>query len=122
MPLSTQAVFAPLHIVLGGQSVIVFVQFPAPSHMSADVTLLSMQDWDAPHPVPIVLFAPSTQVTTPVVHDVTPSLQRWPGLVVHGTLAVHATQVPALLQTMFVPQEIPVVFCVWLLHRIVCVP
>ena len=107
-PLSTQAVLAVLQLVPGWQSVVVFVQFPAPSHMSADVTVLGMmlllQDWGAPHPVPIILLAPSTQVVTPVVHDVTPNLHRWPGLVSHAWLAVQATQLPPLLQTMFVPQ------------------
>lgn len=112
---------AALQLVLGGQSVTVFVQFPFPSHMSAEVTLLvfGSQDWGAPQPVPIGFGSPSTQVNAPVEHDVTPTLQRWPGLVSHDRLAVQATQVPALLHTMFVPQDVPVVSWVLLLQTMV---
>jgi hypothetical protein len=121
-PLSTQAVLATLQLVLGGQSIVVFVQFPVASHMSADVNVLGfvllLQDWGAPHTVPTGLLSPSTQVITPVVHDVTPTLQM-PGLVLHDRLAVQATQLPALLQTMLVPQDVPVVFCVLSLQTIV---
>jgi hypothetical protein len=69
-------------------------------------------------PVPLGLLPPSMQVWTPVVQDVTPSLQVL-GLLVQAAPAVHATQAPAPLQTMFVPQPVPVAFCVLFAHAIV---
>jgi hypothetical protein len=95
------------------------VQFPIPSHIAADVNLLSAQDWGAPHTVSADLFAPSMQVTAPVVQEVTPTLQRWPGLSVHAMLAVQGTHAPVLSQTLSVPHDVPVAFCVLLLQTIV---
>ena len=45
-------------------------------------------------------------------------MQALPGFVVQAAPAVHATQLPALLQTMLVPQGVPEAFCVLLLHVI----
>jgi hypothetical protein len=45
-------------------------------------------------------------------------LQALLGLVVHAAPAVQGTQLPALLQTMLVPQGVPDAFCVLLLHVI----
>jgi hypothetical protein len=82
---------------------------PLPSHMSAGVSLLPMHDGPAPHAVPATLsFALSTQVIAPVVHEVTPTLQKV-GLVLHDAPAVHAPQTPEPLQTLFVPQLLPAV-------------
>ena len=77
--------------------------------MSAGVSLLPMHDGPAPHSVPAGLsFALSTQVIAPVVHEVTPTLQRL-GLVLHEAPAVQAPQTPEPLQTLFVPQLLPAV-------------
>ena len=58
------------------------------------------------------------QVCAPVEHEVVPLLQT-PGLPVQETPAVQAMQVPVLLQTMLVPQGVPGVLIVLLLHTIV---
>ena len=52
------------------------------------------------------LFPPSMQSDAPVSHEVIPSRQI-DGLVVQAVPAVHATQVPAPLQTWLVPQVVP---------------
>src|SRR5947208_10396605 len=69
-------------------------------------------------PVRSGLLPPSMQVWAPVMQEVTPFLQTL-GFVVQEAPAVHATQVPALLHTMLVPQLVPAAFCVLLLHTIV---
>src|SRR4051812_14999402 len=69
-------------------------------------------------PVRSALLPPSTQVWVPVMQDVVPFL-HWFGLAVQEAPAVHATQVPAVLHTMLVPQGVPAAFCVLLLHTIV---
>jgi hypothetical protein len=56
------------------------------------------------------------QVCTPIEQSVTPLLQAGFGFVLHDATAVQATQLPALLQTMLVPQGVPVAFCVLLLQ------
>ncbi len=81
-------------------------------------TSLCVQLCPSLHPVLLGLLPPSTQVCTPVAQDVTPSLQAL-GLLVHAAPAVHATHAPELLQTMFVPQLVPVPFCVLFTHTIV---
>ena len=52
------------------------------------------------------------------MHDVVPFLQALLGLVVQDCPAVHGTQLPPELHTMFVPQGVPADFCVLLLHTI----
>jgi hypothetical protein len=79
---------------------------------------LKVQATPSLQPVASGLAPPSRQVWTPVMHEVTP-FAHWFGLVVQAAPAVQATQVPALLQTMFVPQLEPVIRCVPLLHTIV---
>jgi hypothetical protein len=61
----------------------------------------------APQLVPAATLVSSTQVCPPVMHDVVPVLQTPPGLPVHAWFAVHATQPPEPLHTMFVPQPVP---------------
>jgi hypothetical protein len=59
-----------------------------------------------PQTTPPDLLLPSTHVCAPAVQDVTPFLQTL-GLPVQAAPAVQATQVPAPLQTMLVPQLVP---------------
>jgi hypothetical protein len=66
--------------------------------------------------VPGALLLPSAQTGAPLVQTIVPFLQAGFGLVVHVAPLVHATQLPALLQTMFVPQLAPAPFCVPLLQ------
>jgi hypothetical protein len=61
----------------------------------------------APQAAPAARLAKSRQTDAPVVQLVTPVLHG-DGLVVQLALAVQATQLPALLQTMLVPQLMPV--------------
>ena len=68
--------------------------------------------------MPGALLPPSTQTGPPVVHEIIPFLQM-PGLVMHAMPAVQETQLPALLQTMLVPQLAPVSFCAPLLQTII---
>ena len=88
------------------------------SQVSADVSVPAAHVGPAPQAVPTGLFASSRHVITPVVHDVTPVLHFEFGFVVHGAPAMQATQVPALLQTMSVPQDVPADFIVSLLQTI----
>ena len=81
-------------------------------------TSLEVQAWPSLQPVPSVLLPPSMQAGAPVEQDVVPFLQRL-GLPVQETPAVQAMQVPALLQTMLVPQGVPGALIVLLLHTIV---
>src|SRR5260221_41973 len=70
-------------------------------HMSPKVQAMpSLQ------PVRSGLLPPSMQVCAPVTQEVTPFLQTL-GFEVQEPPAVQATQVPAPLQTMFVPQPVP---------------
>jgi hypothetical protein len=83
------------------------MQAPLSSQMSAGVSVSPTHDCSAPQCVPAgLLLAVSTQVFAPVLHDVTPTLQA-PGFVVHRSPAAQATHVPALLQTLSVPQLVP---------------
>jgi hypothetical protein len=66
-----------------------------------------LQTMFVPQLVPAALLLPSTHVIAPVEQDVVPFLQAAFGLVAQALPAVHATQVPAPLQTMFVPQLVP---------------
>jgi len=66
-----------------------------------------LQTMLVPQLVPAILSPPSTHSWVPVEHEVVPFLQALVGFVVHETPAVQATQVPAPLQTMFVPQLTP---------------
>src|SRR3954469_11089569 len=81
-------------------------------------TSLEVQAMPSLQPVRSGLFPLSMHVWTPVEQDVMPLLQKV-GFVVQEVPAVHATQVPALLHTMLVPQGVPAAFCVLLLHTIV---
>lgn len=89
----------------------------APASHSAQLSMPAVQEVAA-QCVPRVLLPPSTQTLTPVAHDVVPFLQML-GLVVHVRSAVQATQLPALLQTMLVPQLAPSAFGSLLLQTIV---
>jgi hypothetical protein len=71
---------------------------------------LPSQTWFDPHDVPAMTFvAPSTQAMAPVAQEVVPFLHG-DGLPVQDCPAVQATQLPAPLQTMLVPQEVPPAF------------
>jgi hypothetical protein len=74
-----------------------------------------LQNWLVPQIDPGGLLAPSTQTRTPVAHEVMPALQTF-GLLLHACPAVHAPQVPAPLQTWFVPQLVPAAFAAPLMH------
>jgi hypothetical protein len=69
-----------------------------------------LQTMLVPQPVPAALFVSSTQVDTPVVHEVTPFLQAAFGLVVQGWPAVHKVHWPFALQTWLTPQPLPAAF------------
>ena len=79
-------------------------QVPAPSQ-----TML------VPQLAPAVLLPPSVQVCVPVEQLVMPFLQGFV-FVVHDWPALHAAQVPTLLQTMPTPQLVPGVLLVPSLH------
>jgi len=68
-------------------------------------------------PVLFGLLVPSLQTGAPVLQAIVPFLQKV-GLVVQETPAAQGIQVPALLQTMSVPQDEPAAFRVLLLHTI----
>ena len=71
-------------------------QNPLPSHT-----------WFDPHDVPAdTLPGPSTHAEAPLAHEMMPLLHG-DGLPLQPLPAVHDTQVPALLQTMLVPQLVP---------------
>ena len=67
---------------------------------------LPSQTMPAPQPVPGDLLPKSRQTGAPVAQLVMPVLHGV-GFVVQLVLAVQATQAPALLQTMFMPQLVP---------------
>jgi len=71
-------------------------QLPEPLH-----TMLLPQE------VPPVLGAPSTQVCTPVAHEVTPFKHVAPGFVVQGCPVAQTVHWPAELQTELGPQPVP---------------
>jgi hypothetical protein len=77
----------------------------------------SLHDGPAPQSVLSGLLPLSTQVSAPVPHQVTPTLQTL-GLVLQATPAVQSTQLALPLQTLFVPQDAPVALCVLLLQTI----
>jgi hypothetical protein len=52
-----------------------------------------------PHAVPGALAVPSTQVWTPVAHELTPLTHAAPGFVVHASPAVHSAHWPLALHT-----------------------
>jgi hypothetical protein len=66
-----------------------------------------LQTMFVPQLVPAALLLPSTHVNEPVEQDVVPFLHAAFGFVAQELPAVHAMQVPAPLQTMFVPQLAP---------------
>ena len=105
LPPSTQ-VIAPVaqDVVPFLQLLVGFVVHAVPAVHAPHVPLL--QTRFVPHAVPFALLPPSTQVIVPVAHDVVPFLQLLVGFVVHAEPAVHAPH-PPLLQTMFVPHELP---------------
>ncbi len=112
------------------------VQPPFPSQMDEDWHMVGVQLYELPAHAPLLqtslkvhvlpslqpvlsaLFAPSTQTGAPVEQSVVPLRQKV-GLVVQAALCVQATQAPALLQTMLVPQLAPAAFSVLLLQTIV---
>lgn len=65
------------------------------------------QTWPEPQVVPDILFVPSTHTEVPVVQLVMPLRQPAFGFVVHARFGVHMMQLPELLQTWLVPQEVP---------------
>lgn len=67
------------------------------------VQVPSMHTLPVPQDVPLGLFPETTQVETPLEHDVVPVLQ---GSVTVHVFTVHATQAPAL-QTLSTPQDVP---------------
>jgi hypothetical protein len=75
-----------------------------------------LQTMLVPQLTPGALLLPSTHVMAPVVHAVTPLRHADDGLVVHAWPAVQATQPPEPLQTMLVPQLVPALFGVPLVH------
>jgi hypothetical protein len=107
-----QAVCSSLHVADPGQLSVVVVHAPAPSHISADVNLSPIHDCGAPQLVPAGLLAPSTQIGPPLMQEIAPLVQIPPGFVLHAMPVVQATQAPALLQTLLVPQLAPVAFAV----------
>jgi len=76
---------------------------------------LPLQTRLVPQLAPAALFASSTQVRVPVVHEPMPLLQAF-GLFEQAPPGVQATQLPALLQTMLVPQPVPAAFIVPFTH------
>ena len=107
-----------LHIP-DGQTITAGVShIPLSLHTCAGVTTPAVHDWPAPQLAPACLLVLlSTQVDTPVPHQVTPTLQSL-GLVLQARPAVQSTQLPPLLQTLSVPQDAPVDLCVLLLQTI----
>jgi hypothetical protein len=86
---------------------------PATQPMQAPEPL---HTWLVPQVVPAgSLPVASMHVCAPVLHEVTPSLQKV-GFVVQLLPAVHDTQVPLLLHTRLLPQLVPVAFCEPLMH------
>jgi hypothetical protein len=82
-----------------------------PLHALPEVQLtqlpLPLQTMFVPHAVPPILGVLSTQVCTPVVHEVTPFRQAAPGFVVHGWPLAQIVHWPAALQTELAPQLVP---------------
>lgn len=74
--------------------------------MQAPQKPFASQTWVAPHDVPAAFAGPSTQLSTPVAQEETPSRQI-EELVVQAADAVQATQAPAPLQTWLLPQLVP---------------
>lgn len=66
---------------------------------------LPLQTWPMPHGVPASKLSPSTQPEADP-QEVTPTLQRWPGLSVHTVPAAQVVQTP-VLQTLSIPQNFP---------------
>ena len=85
------------------QLLVGLVVHAAPAVHAMQIPLL--QTMFRPHPVPLALLVPSTQVIVPVAQEVVPFLQLFVGLVMHAAPAVHALQIP-LLQTP-VPHAVP---------------
>ena len=84
-------------------------QLPAPS-----------QTMPAPQAVPGDFIPPSEQVSTPVLHEVTPLRHAGWGLVLHPRPAVQSAHWPLALHTWLVPQAVPGAFAVPSTH--VCAP
>jgi hypothetical protein len=105
LPPSTQVIVPVAQDVVPFLQLLVgFVVHDMPAVHAPHVPLL--QTRFVPQAVPFALLPPSTQVIVPVAQDVVPFLQLLVGFVVHDKPAVHAPH-PPLLQTMFVPQALP---------------
>jgi hypothetical protein len=91
---------------------------PPPAH----VTQLPVpsQTMPAPQAVPGAFIPPSEQVSTPVLHEVTPPRHAGWGLVLHPRPAVQSAHWPLALHTWLVPQTVPGAFAVPSTH--VCAP
>jgi len=87
-----------LHAAFG----LVVHEFPA---VQATQMPLPLQTWLVPQLAPADLLPPSTQVMTPLEHDVVPALQTL-GLPVQELFCTQGPQMP-LLHTMFIPQLVP---------------
>jgi hypothetical protein len=77
-----------------------------PSAQLTQVPVL-LQTMPEPQGVPAGWLPLATHTDAPVKHDVAPAWQGLLALGWHATPAVQETQVPALLQTMLVPQMLP---------------
>jgi len=94
---------------------------PLPSHFWCGVNragIPSLHDGPAPQSVPSGLLVLSTQVCAPVLQEVTPTLQTWPGFSMQASPAVQSMQLALPLQTLFGPQDEPVALCMLSLHAI----
>jgi len=89
---------------------------------AAHVTQLPVpsQTMPAPQAVPGDFIPPSEQVSTPVLHEVTPLRHAGWGLVLHPRPAVQSAHWPLALHTWLVPQPVPGAFAVPSTH--VCAP
>jgi hypothetical protein len=108
---STQVCAPVAHEVTPLRHALGFVVHAAPAVHDTQAPL-PLQTWFVPQLVPAAFAAPFTQVCAPEAHDVTPSKHAGLGFEVHACPEVHATQDPVELHTWFVPQLVPVAFCV----------
>jgi hypothetical protein len=73
-----------------------------------------------PQAVPGALLASSTQVCTPVAHEVVPSTHAAWGFVAQGCPDAHSPHCPFALQTWLTPQAVPAAFAAPSAH--ICAP
>lgn len=71
----------------------------APPAVHATHIPVAVQTWLVPHVVPAGFKTSSTHTGAPLGHSMIPRRHALPGLVVQDAPAVHATQVPVVLQT-----------------------